>query len=129
MSLVQKYLHFAVAALFCALASAYPYQPSFAKLQPNVDCHNTPTPLSFHVHVTYMLTSEQQIKDVQNFRDVALKHFAPLLGDDPICQGTDVEPSGRYGKLIRSLSLVGGGGLKLVWTQTTVASASSTTTT
>lgn len=129
MNLVQKYLCFAFAALFCALASAYPYQPSFAKLQPNVDCHNTPTPLSYHIHVTYMLTNDQQIKDVQNFRDVALKHFAPLLGDDPICQGTDVEPSGRYGKPIRSMVMAGSRGLKIPWAQTTVASASSTTTT
>lgn len=78
-------------------ASAYPFQASFAKLEPNVDCHNSPAPLSYHVHVTYMLTNDQQIKEAQAFRETALKHFAPLLGDHPVCQGTDVEPSGRYG--------------------------------
>ena len=87
----------AITTLLVGLVKAYPYQPSFAKLQANVDCQKNPTPLSFHVHVTYMLTNEQQIKDVQAFREVALKHFAPLLGDNPVCQGTDVEPSGRYG--------------------------------
>lgn len=80
------------------LLVAYPYQPGFAKLKSNVDCLKTPAPLSYHVHVTYMLTNDKQISDVSAFREVALKHFAPLLGENPVCQGTDVEPSGRYGK-------------------------------
>lgn len=78
---------------------AYPYQPRFDQMKRNVDCHTFPQPISFHVHVTYMLTNDQQISDVQQFRKIAQEHFTPLFnGQDPVCQGTDVEPSGRYGK-------------------------------
>lgn len=88
---------FVFAIAFVGSLHAYPFQPAFAKLQANVNCHENPLPLSYHIHVTYMLTNDQQIKDVQIFREKALKHFAPLLGENPVCQGTEVEPSGRYG--------------------------------
>jgi hypothetical protein len=70
----------------------------------NVDCSKFPQPLSWHVHITYMLTNDQQIADAASFRDDATKYFAPFLGADPVCPGTKLEPSGRYGKLKKLLS-------------------------
>lgn len=88
---------FALTIGYLFTANAYPYQPAFSKLKANVDCKSNPAPLSYHVHVTYMLTNEKQIQEVQLFREQAIKHFTPLLnGLSPVCQGTDVEPSGRY---------------------------------
>jgi hypothetical protein len=97
---------YAVVALVLALvcdvwtSNAYPFQEKFRQMKANVDCHNSPAPLSFHVHVTYMLTNDDQIQEVSAFRDRAQAHFAPMLGSDPICQGTEIEPSGRYGEFI-----------------------------
>eukprot|EP01031_Cornospumella_fuschlensis_P029250 gene29250-35309_t len=69
----------------------------FSRLKANVDCQAVnPTVLSWHVHVTYMLTNDQQIKEVSKLRETAAEYFKPFLGEDPVCQGTDVEPSGRY---------------------------------
>lgn len=63
----------------------------------NVDCQKSATPLSWHVHVTYMLTNDDQIEEVTKFREQAMEYFAPMLGSDPICRGTKEDPSGRYG--------------------------------
>jgi hypothetical protein len=81
------------------VVESYPFQKQFASMKPNVNCQTNPQPLSYHVHVTYMLTNNQQIESVQKFRDQAQAHFMPFFnGQDPVCQGTEVEPSGRYGK-------------------------------
>lgn len=90
----------AILSVVLTLASvlAYPYQPQFALLKPNVDCTKNPQPLSYHIHVTYMLTNEQQIQETSALRDRAIEHFKPFLGADPACPGTKLEPSGRYGE-------------------------------
>eukprot|EP01031_Cornospumella_fuschlensis_P029177 gene29177-35213_t len=86
-----------VASVFLLSAVAYPFQERFSRLKANVDCQAVnPTVLSWHVHVTYMLTNDQQIKEVSMLRETATEYFKPFLGEDPVCQGTDVEPSGRY---------------------------------
>lgn len=45
-----------------------------------------------------MLTNDDQIARVTQFRDQAQAYFAPYLGSDPICRGTKIDPSGRYGE-------------------------------
>jgi hypothetical protein len=73
----------------------YPYQSAFANLKSNVNCEY-PAVLSYHIHVTYMLTNDNEIEAVSKFRNETLDHFLPFWGLDPKCAGTDVEPSGRY---------------------------------
>ena len=68
------------------------------KMKANVDCGKFPPALSWHVHVTYMLTNDQQIQDAIEFRKEAQNYFSPYLGSDPICRGTAEDPSGRYGE-------------------------------
>lgn len=80
------------------LAWCYPFQESFRQLLPNVDCNGSPNALSYHIHVTYMMTNEDQVREVSAFRGRTEEEFADLLGEDPVCQGTVIEPSGRYGK-------------------------------
>jgi hypothetical protein len=85
---------------------AYPRQARFSQLKPNVDCKSNPPILSYHIHVTYMLTNDQQIKDVSAFRDRAAEYFwGKSQGKEHICQGTAIEPSGRYGNM-RNFSLI-----------------------
>eukprot|EP01039_Chlorochromonas_danica_P000295 gene296-317_t len=76
----------------------YPWKPEYKKAEPNVDCSQSafPQPMSYHIHVTYKLTNQKEIADVSAFRDEAIAYFAPYLGDSPVCQGTDSDPSGRY---------------------------------
>lgn len=64
--------------------------------QATVDCHVYPTIMSYHVHITYMLTNQQQISAAIALRDIALDEFSDLLGSEPTCQGTVADPSGRY---------------------------------
>ena len=61
-----------------------------------VDCKNHPTFMSWHVHITYMLTNPAQIEAAAILRSKALEEFSDLLGPDPKCQGTEEDPSGRY---------------------------------
>ena len=98
-NLTKSVLLLALIAAVCA----YPWQERYAKLTPNVDCHNFPPVLSYHVHVTYMLTNNKQIAAASAFRDAANKHFAPMLDADPACPGTVEEPSGRYGEQLFSV--------------------------
>lgn len=62
--------------------SSHPDQYS-SSLKDTVDCSNYPTIMSWHVHVTYMLTNDDQIKRATALREEALKDFADLLGEDP----------------------------------------------
>lgn len=96
----QIFLVFAaLLVVFLPFSSVHGYGEKYTTPQKaTVDCSKAPTPISWHVHVTYMLTNDEQIKDVQEFREEAMKYWAPLLGDDPICRGTTFDPSGRYGK-------------------------------
>ncbi len=66
-----------------------------------VDCMNYPTIMSYHVHITYMLTNKAQIVRTRALQAEAAKEFAPLMDLDSKCQGTEKDPSGRYdnGKL------------------------------
>ncbi len=108
--------------ILIAQVNAYPYQARFASMKQNVNCQTYPQALSYHVHVTYMLTNDQQIESVQKFRDQAQKHFTPFFnGQDPVCQGTEVEPSGRYGKFFPLLLLQYGLLMHLSFFQTMVA--------
>ncbi len=62
-----------------------------------VDCSAYPTIMSYHTHIVYMLTNQDQIKRAGALREEALVAFADLLGsEDPACQGTASDPSGRY---------------------------------
>jgi hypothetical protein len=91
-------LIFVILAVFlCQMAVGYPFQSRFSNLRSTVNCNQFPPALSYHIHVTYMLTNEEQIKEVSSLRDDATKEFADLLGLNPICEGTEIEPSGRYG--------------------------------
>lgn len=83
-------------ALF-GLTVAYPHQKRYESMEKTVDCYNYPAPMSYHVHVTYMLTNKNQIAEASAFRDEAQAYFAPYLGSEPVCQGTKEDPSGRYG--------------------------------
>jgi hypothetical protein len=85
--------------IFLALALGYPFQERYRNMEATVDCYNYPTVMSYHVHVTYMLTNDDQIAAVSAFRDETQTHFAAMLGPDPVCQGTAEDPSGRYGTL------------------------------
>ena len=58
---------------------------------------------SYHVHITYMLTNEDQIAQAGALRDVAEKEFSQLLGPDYKCTGTAADSSGRYGMVIRHI--------------------------
>ena len=75
--------------------------PGFAhpghKADDRVDCSDYPPVMSYHVHITYMLTNEDQIKEAGALREQALVAFKDLLGENPVCQGTEEDPSGRYG--------------------------------
>lgn len=84
---------------FTGLTVAYPHQKRYESMEATVDCHNYPAPMSYHVHVTYMLTNKNQITETSALRDEAQAHFAPFLGPEPVCQGTKEDPSGRYGEL------------------------------
>ncbi len=88
--------------VFFGLAVAYPYQKRYESMEATVDCHNYPAPMSYHVHVTYMLTNKNQIAETSALRDEAQAHFAPFLGSEPVCQGTKEDPSGRYGEFPRN---------------------------
>lgn len=70
-----------------------------------VDCTKSPDILSYHFHVTYMF-KQDQIEAVQALRDEATKHFAPFLGDNPVCQGTPHDKSGRFGKSLLTTALL-----------------------
>ena len=86
--------------VFLALLSSaygYPFQAKYKSMDSTVDCHDYPVVMSYHVHVTYMLTNDDQIAEVSALRDEATAHFSPMLGSDPVCQGTTEDPSGRYG--------------------------------
>lgn len=97
--MISALLNFGLLAAVLNAVAGYPYQPRFANMKANAMCKSYPQPLSYHIHVTYMLTNDDQIATVSALRDQAASHFAPFLGDSPKCQGTEVEPSGRYGEL------------------------------
>lgn len=90
---------FVALAVLVGMVAAYPYQARYKDMDTTVDCHKFPAVISYHVHVTYMLTNEDQIAEVSAFREATQKHFAPFLGEDPVCQGTAKDSSGRYGGL------------------------------
>ena len=81
----------------CAAAYRNDLQPVLNQHDaPEVDCHENPHPMSWHVHITYMLTSPAQIAAAGLLRTKALTEFAELLGPHPECQGTEEDRSGRY---------------------------------
>jgi len=82
--------------LLASTAVAYPFQARYEKMAATVHCHDYPAVISWHVHVTYMLTNDEQIAEVVALRQLATEHFAPFLGSDPICPGTPDDTSGRY---------------------------------
>lgn len=96
------YLCAAVAVLFALIDGVwgYPERIDRVSLKTNVDCSDGayPTPMSYHIHITYMLTNSDQINSTATLRAEAESHFAPLLGDDKVCRGTSTDTSGRYGK-------------------------------
>jgi aromatic ring-cleaving dioxygenase len=61
-----------------------------------VNCHAFPQIMSWHAHITFMLTSQDEIAKAVALREEAFKEFADLLGSQPVCQGTPEDPSGRY---------------------------------
>lgn len=87
-------------AALLGFTAAYPFQKRYESMDTTVNCYDYPAPMSYHVHVTYMLTNDNQINEVSALRDEAQAHFAPFLGSDPVCQGTKEDPSGRYGTKI-----------------------------
>jgi hypothetical protein len=90
-----------VFALFSQETAAYGGKYDRTKMTPNVDCSKAPAALSWHVHITYMLTNSKQIADAIAFRQKVQKYFTPFFeGNDPVCPGTPEEPSGRYGKQV-----------------------------
>lgn len=66
------------------------------KAEEGLDCNAYPPVMSYHVHITYMLTNDAQIKEAGELREEALVAFKDLLGLDPVCRGTEADPSGRY---------------------------------
>jgi hypothetical protein len=89
---------FVALAVLVGMVAAYPYQARYKDMDTTVDCHKFPAVISYHVHVTYMLTNDDQIAEASAFREATQKHFAPFLGEDPVCQGTAKDSSGRYGE-------------------------------
>jgi aromatic ring-cleaving dioxygenase len=85
------------AAVLFVVTVAYPYQARYKNMEATVDCHKYPAVISYHVHVTYMLTNDEQVAEASAFRDATQEYFAPFLGSDPVCQGTKEDSSGRYG--------------------------------
>ena len=71
-------------AFICALnfATAHPDAYS-SSLKDTVDCSAFPTIMSFHFHITYMLTNKDQIQRAGALREEALVAFADMLGEDP----------------------------------------------
>lgn len=67
------------------------------RAEDGLDCNAYPPVMSYHVHITYMLTNQDQIKEAGELRQEALVAFKDLLGPNPVCQGTETDPSGRYG--------------------------------
>jgi hypothetical protein len=95
---------------FCAvLVSCGSFYPD-SKPDPNwdgaslVDCRGSPDILSYHFHITYMF-KQDQIDAVQELRNKTQEYFAPFLGENPICEGTPHDKSGRFGKAVSSGSL------------------------
>lgn len=99
--LQMMYLVVSIAVLFAFLDGiwGYPQRNDHSSLKTNVDCSDGayPTPMSYHIHITYMLTNSDQINSTATLRAEAESHFAPLLGDDKVCRGTTSDSSGRYG--------------------------------
>ena len=95
----------ALSALIGAVLG-YPRRHDQATAKSSVDCSAGayPTPMSYHIHITYMLTNEDQINATAALRAEAESHFAPLLGDDYVCRGTSSDPSGRYGNVLSFIS-------------------------
>jgi aromatic ring-cleaving dioxygenase len=85
------------AAVLFVVTVAYPYQARYKNMEATVDCHKYPAVISYHVHVTYMLTNDEEVAEASAFRDATQEYFAPFLGSDPVCQGTKEDSSGRYG--------------------------------
>jgi len=61
----------------------------------HVDCKGTPDILSYHFHITYMFKTNQ-IDEAIQLREKCQEYFTPLIGENPICQGTPHDPSGRF---------------------------------
>jgi hypothetical protein len=62
-----------------------------------VNCRGNPDILSYHFHITYMFKTDQ-IDAAIALRDQCQEYFAPFLGENPVCQGTPHDKSGRFGK-------------------------------
>lgn len=84
--------------LTCIHAQMYPntlQNPSWDGVT-TVDCLGSPTVLSYHFHITYMFKTDQVDMAVA-LRNQTQEHFAPFFnGQDPVCQGTPHDPSGRF---------------------------------
>jgi len=97
----MKLFVLAVASLLSLLNAQFFYPDS--KPDPKwdgktrVDCTGSPDILSYHFHITYMFKNNQ-IEAAEKLRDQCQQHFAPFLGENPICQGTPHDTSGRFGK-------------------------------
>jgi aromatic ring-cleaving dioxygenase len=90
----------AASLLLAAGVQSHP-DSSSRGLKDTMDCAAYPPIMSYHVHITYMLTNKDQIAEATALRDVAQKEFSQLLGPDYKCAGTPADSSGRYdnGKL------------------------------
>ena len=102
LTLTHSMQMFLIFALVCAyVVGSFGYRNDLKpvlnhKDAKEVNCRATPSIISYHVHITYMLTNPDEVTAAESLRGLALEEFADLLGDDPICQGTKEDESGRY---------------------------------
>jgi aromatic ring-cleaving dioxygenase len=92
-------LWLAVAVCLSALVRAQMYENTTPNPdwdgETTVDCLGFPDVLSYHFHITYMFKTDQ-VNSAIDLRDRSQEYFAPFLGEDPICQGTPHDRSGRF---------------------------------
>lgn len=81
----------AVAAAVFSLAAAH--SASMHHAVTDVNCSAPPDILSYHVHIVYSVTDDEQIKRASELRDAARSAFAPYLGPDCVCA---TDPDCRY---------------------------------
>ena len=59
-----------------------PNKPTFLQGRIMTSVFEYPKPVSWHLHVTYMLTNDEQIQRAGKIREKAREHFKDFLGKD-----------------------------------------------
>lgn len=82
----------AIATLAASIMSALAHSP-FEYSALDVNCSAPPSILSYHIHIVYSLTDDQQVAAAEELRALAREAFKDYLGPDCSCAS---DPDCRY---------------------------------